>query len=186
MNLFGGKTFAHGIHPPESKDETRGLAIHQFPFAPLLIVPLSQHIGKPAVPIVARRRRSFARPDDRGTGRIHVGGDSRSRLRVSFAASLRRPASTARWNRLLSRTVSRFDSGSVRRNTACAPTRRLPSRSSTRFRQRASSDLAVPAFPHMPSCKIPEGKYRRHAGHQRSRMRTLPDDRSSRDAGTCR
>ncbi len=30
MNLFGAKTFAHGIHPPESKDDTRGLAIHQF------------------------------------------------------------------------------------------------------------------------------------------------------------
>ncbi len=50
FDLFGGKTFAHGVHPPQSKDDTKGLAIHQFPFAPLLIVPLSQHIGKPAVP----------------------------------------------------------------------------------------------------------------------------------------
>ncbi len=47
------KTFAHGVHPPESKEETRGLAIRQFPFAPVLAVPLSQHIGKPAVPVVA-------------------------------------------------------------------------------------------------------------------------------------
>lgn len=52
FDFFRGKTFAHGIHPPESKQETCHREIHQFPFAPLLIVPLSQHIGKPAVPVV--------------------------------------------------------------------------------------------------------------------------------------
>ncbi len=41
-------TFRHGIHPPENKDDTAGLPIRQFPFAPVLIVPLSQHLGKPA------------------------------------------------------------------------------------------------------------------------------------------
>ena len=45
-------TFSHGIHPPESKRDTCDLAIRQFPFAPVLVVPLSQHIGKPSVPIV--------------------------------------------------------------------------------------------------------------------------------------
>lgn len=52
-NWFGGKTFAHGLHPPDEKADTCGLRIHQFEFAPLLIVPLSQHLGNPAVPIVA-------------------------------------------------------------------------------------------------------------------------------------
>ena len=46
------RSFAHGIHPPQAKDETRDLPIKQFPFAPVMIVPLSQHIGKPAVPVV--------------------------------------------------------------------------------------------------------------------------------------
>ncbi len=46
------KTFEHGIHPPEYKDDTRHLPIQQFPFAPLLVIPLTQHIGKAAVPIV--------------------------------------------------------------------------------------------------------------------------------------
>ena len=45
MRLLGLKTFRNGIHPPESKDETSGLATRQFPFAPLLILPLSQHLG---------------------------------------------------------------------------------------------------------------------------------------------
>ncbi len=75
--LIGGKTFAHGIHPPESKEETCGLAIHQFPFAPLLIVPLSQHIGKPAIPTaregdeVARGQR-IAEPDGFVSVAIHA------------------------------------------------------------------------------------------------------------------
>jgi len=52
MGLLGLRTFRHGIHPPESKDDTSGLPIRQFPFAPLLIIPLGQHIGKPSVLVV--------------------------------------------------------------------------------------------------------------------------------------
>ena len=46
------RSFAHGIHPPQAKGDTRNLPIKQFPFAPVMIVPLSQHIGKPALPVV--------------------------------------------------------------------------------------------------------------------------------------
>ena len=68
MNIFGVKSFAHGIHPPESKDETSGKAISQFPFAPMFVVPLLQHIGKPAVPVVREgqeisRGQCLAEPD---------------------------------------------------------------------------------------------------------------------------
>jgi electron transport complex protein RnfC len=49
---FRQKTFRHGIHPPEAKDDTRGLRIRPFPFAPVLVVPLSQHVGKPSRPVV--------------------------------------------------------------------------------------------------------------------------------------
>jgi len=45
-------TFAHGIHPPERKEATSGLAIRRFPFAPVMIIPLSQHTGAPSKPIV--------------------------------------------------------------------------------------------------------------------------------------
>ncbi len=68
MRLLGLKTFRHGVHPPEAKDETKDLPIRQFPFAPLLVVPLSQHAGKPAVPVVREgqevaRGQTIARPD---------------------------------------------------------------------------------------------------------------------------
>ena len=46
------RSFAHGIHPPDSKADTCTLPIRQFPFAPTLIVPLSQHAGKPAIAVV--------------------------------------------------------------------------------------------------------------------------------------
>jgi electron transport complex protein RnfC len=68
VRLLGLKTFRHGIHPPEAKDETRGLAIRRFPFAPVLVVPLVQHLGKPSLPVVREgeevaRGQRIAEPD---------------------------------------------------------------------------------------------------------------------------
>ena len=51
QSLFA-KSFAHGIHPPERKDQTDHLPIRRMPFAPRIIVPLSQHIGAPSNPLV--------------------------------------------------------------------------------------------------------------------------------------
>ncbi len=54
MALFNlhKNSFKHGIHPPESKDETSGMPIRQFPFAPLIILPMAQHIGAPSEIVV--------------------------------------------------------------------------------------------------------------------------------------
>jgi len=52
LKLFRRNTFEHGIHPAEHKELTSALPIRRLPFAPRLIVPLSQHAGKPAVPLV--------------------------------------------------------------------------------------------------------------------------------------
>ncbi|MDH4072686.1 MAG: RnfABCDGE type electron transport complex subunit C, partial [Gammaproteobacteria bacterium] len=50
------------------KEDTSHLSIRRFPFAPLLIVPLAQHLGKPALPIVRAgqevvRGQMIAEPD---------------------------------------------------------------------------------------------------------------------------
>ncbi|MDH3612194.1 MAG: electron transport complex subunit RsxC [Gammaproteobacteria bacterium] len=45
-------SFRNGVHPPESKADTHALKIRQFPFSPVLVIPLSQHIGAPAVAVV--------------------------------------------------------------------------------------------------------------------------------------
>ncbi|MEN8159315.1 MAG: electron transport complex subunit RsxC [Myxococcota bacterium] len=77
MRLLGLKTFRHGIHPPESKGETSGSPIRQFPFAPLLILPLIQHLGRPSVPEVREgqevvRGQRIARADGRMSVSLHA------------------------------------------------------------------------------------------------------------------
>ncbi|MBK6742307.1 MAG: electron transport complex subunit RsxC [Hydrogenophilales bacterium] len=55
MSLFPfstRKTFARGVHPASNKS-TAGTPIRRMPFAPRILLPLAQHIGKPAVPIVS-------------------------------------------------------------------------------------------------------------------------------------
>ncbi|MEW8500445.1 MAG: RnfABCDGE type electron transport complex subunit C, partial [Candidatus Thiodiazotropha taylori] len=51
--LFGQKGFTHGIHPPYHKD-TADKPIRRLPFPPQLVLPLDQHIGKPAIPLVVK------------------------------------------------------------------------------------------------------------------------------------
>jgi len=68
LNLAPKDSFRNGVHPPENKDDTSHLAIRRFPFAPVLIVPLSQHLGKPAVAVVREgqevtRGQTIAEPD---------------------------------------------------------------------------------------------------------------------------
>ncbi len=46
------RTFRHGVHPPELKQLTEQAKIRRVPFPDEVILPLSQHTGAPAVPIV--------------------------------------------------------------------------------------------------------------------------------------
>jgi len=68
LDIVHKNSFRHGVHPPGHKDDTSHLAIRQFAFAPVLVVPLSQHLGKPAVAIVREgqevvRGQTIAKPD---------------------------------------------------------------------------------------------------------------------------
>ena len=77
MRLLGLKTFRHGVHPPDLKAETSGLAIAQFPFAPLLAIPLLQHAGAASIPVVVEgqevtRGQRIARPDGRVSVSLHA------------------------------------------------------------------------------------------------------------------
>lgn len=45
--------FHGGIHPPENKDQSLALPIRDAGIPPELVLPLSQHIGAPASPVVA-------------------------------------------------------------------------------------------------------------------------------------
>ncbi len=65
---LGAPSFRHGVHPRERKEDTCGLPIRQFPFAPMIIMPLRQHLGAPAVSVVrvgqeVKRGQTIALPD---------------------------------------------------------------------------------------------------------------------------
>lgn len=51
LSWFRGEAFQRGVHPPPCK-LTAKTPIRRLPFPPRVIVPLSQHIGKPPRPIV--------------------------------------------------------------------------------------------------------------------------------------
>jgi electron transport complex protein RnfC len=49
---FRGFGFAHGVHPPESKELTAHVPIRRMPWPAEVVLPLRQHAGKPARAIV--------------------------------------------------------------------------------------------------------------------------------------
>lgn len=62
------RSFRHGVHPDDHKRETCSLPIERMPFVGEYVLPLSQHVGKPALPIVApgqrvERGQLIAEPD---------------------------------------------------------------------------------------------------------------------------
>ena len=68
FKLFGKKTFPHGLHPEGFKEETHDHQTRRLPFAAQIILPLSQNIGKPAIPVVhvgqqVRRGQLIAKAD---------------------------------------------------------------------------------------------------------------------------
>jgi len=52
LNLFRGG-FSHGVHPAGHKEQTADRPIQRVPFMQRYIMPLGQHIGVPAKPVVA-------------------------------------------------------------------------------------------------------------------------------------
>jgi H+/Na+-translocating ferredoxin:NAD+ oxidoreductase subunit C len=51
--MFERLSFRHGVHPPDSKELTAGIPIRRMPFPEQIILPLRQHAGNPAKPLVA-------------------------------------------------------------------------------------------------------------------------------------
>jgi electron transport complex protein RnfC len=158
MRLLGLKTFRHGIHPPESKDETSGLAIRQFPFAPLLILPLSQHLGKPSVPEVRE-------------GQEVVRGQRLARADGFVSVSLHAPASGVVRRIALTPSISgRMIPGiflephpastqEVQPGAPCSLETAAPDEIIAAIQEAGLVGLGGAAFPTHVKLKIPEGKY---------------------------
>ncbi len=81
MGLFSifrrRKTFDHGIYPVEHKELTADKPIRRLPFAPELIIPLAQHKGRPAKPIVGVGQEVVAGRAHRQCSGIRLGAHAR-------------------------------------------------------------------------------------------------------------
>ena len=47
-------SFFGGVHPAENKSYARDVAIQEFPEPDILVIPMSQHIGAPCLPLVKK------------------------------------------------------------------------------------------------------------------------------------
>jgi electron transport complex protein RnfC len=79
LSFHNRHTFARGVHPDAHKS-TAGSPIRRMPFASRMILPLAQHIGKPAVPLVRAgqeviRGQPIARADGFLSVPIHAPAD---------------------------------------------------------------------------------------------------------------
>ncbi|MDZ7783871.1 MAG: hypothetical protein U5K56_13365 [Halioglobus sp.] len=141
-------TFAHGVHPPTHKEETRDAPIRQFPFAPVMAIPLSQHIGRPALPVVREgqevlRGQCIAEPDGETSVAMHAPATGTRLAAVSAWC----PTSAARWCRAFTwyRRPARH-----RKSPRARPairTARAPGRSSVPYSGLESWVWAAPRFP---------------------------------------
>ena len=51
-NLINVWELPGGIHPAEHKEQSLQLPLGSLPLPPQLVIPLNQHIGNPALPVV--------------------------------------------------------------------------------------------------------------------------------------
>jgi electron transport complex protein RnfC len=157
LGFRGSGSFRHGVHPPEAKDATAHLAIRQFPFAPLLVVPLSQHAGKPAVPIVregqqVERGQTLARPDGFVSVAMHAPASGIVR-KIALAPSI-----TGRMTPAVYLEPWPGSSQEVMDGTPCPADRATPAEIVRAIQEAGVVGLGGAAFPTHVKLQVPEGK----------------------------
>ena len=157
MRLLGLKSFRHGIHPPEAKDETSGLAIRQFPFSPLLIVPLVQHLGRPSLPVVREGERVV-----RGQRIAQADGFMSVSMHAPVSGTVRRiapaPAISGRMVPAVYIETRRGSTQEVADGRAC-PLDAAPSEIVTAIQEAGVVGLGGAAFPTHAKLQLPEGSH---------------------------
>ena len=139
--------FAHGVHPPESKGLTNALEIRRMPYPEEVILPLRQHAGKPARPLVTigdrvQRGDKIAEADGFVSSPVHASATgvvedialwphpdgsmcSAIRIRVAkYSAQMPRPRLVPEWQTLTTDEIVRAvqDAGVVGLGGAAFPT----------------------------------------------------------------
>lgn len=159
LGLFGPRkhTFKHGIHPPEHKEDTRGLPIRQFPFAPVIILPLSQHIG--AIPeLVVREGQEVERGQllARATGYMSVPVHAPVSGRVRRIANV--PTISGKMSPGLYLEPFPYSTQEVLEGRPIDPDTATPEEILQGIQDAGIVGLGGAAFPTHVKLKIPEGK----------------------------
>jgi len=158
MKLLGMKTFRHGVHPPESKEETSGLPIRQFPFAPLLIIPLVQHMGAPSIPVVEEgqevtRGQRIARPDGFMSVSMHASASGVVR-KIALAPSISGRMVPAVYLEPFPGSTQEVEDG-----VPCPLDTASPDEIIAAVQEAGIVGLGGAAFPTHVKLKVPEGKF---------------------------
>jgi electron transport complex protein RnfC len=158
MKLLGVKTFRHGVHPPESKEETSGLPIRQFPFAPLLIIPLVQHMGAPSIPVVEEgqevaRGQRIARPDGFMSVSMHASASGVVR-KIALAPSISGQMVPAVYLEPFPASTQEVEDG-----IPCPLDTASPDDIIAAIQEAGVVGLGGAAFPTHVKLKVPEGKF---------------------------
>jgi electron transport complex protein RnfC len=151
------KSFPHGVHPPEAKEGTNQLKIKRFPFSPVLILPLSQHTGKPSKPIVREgqevaRGQKLAEADGFISVSLHAPASGIIR-RIALA-----PNPVGRMTPSIYLQPFPASSQEVREGTPCDVETATPYEIITAIQDAGIVGLGGAAFPTHVKLKIPEGK----------------------------
>jgi electron transport complex protein RnfC len=159
MDLFGiyKNTFKHGIHPPENKDETKGMPIKQFPFAPVLIIPMTQHIGAPAQ-IIVREGQEVYRGQLIAKQASYVSVPIHSP--VSGTVRKIAPVPTISGSKAMGVSIEAFpfSEQNVYEGTGINPENSSPEEILTAIQDAGIVGLGGAAFPTHVKLKVPEGK----------------------------
>ncbi|MDH3747891.1 MAG: electron transport complex subunit RsxC [Gammaproteobacteria bacterium] len=157
LNIVPKDSFQNGVHPPEHKDETSHLAIRRFAFAPQLIVPLSQHLGKPAIAVVREgqevvRGQTIGEPDGFMSVAMHAPASGVVK-RIALAPSISGTMVPSVYLQPFPASSQEVDDGEP-----CDVATATPDEIITAIQQAGVVGLGGAAFPTHVKLKPPDGK----------------------------
>jgi electron transport complex protein RnfC len=155
FNFSGRKTFSRGVHPDANK-RTAGSPIRRMPFASRMILPLAQHIGKPAVPLVRAgeevvRGQPIAKADGFLSVPIHAPADG-----VIEAIALR-PSARGPWVESIVLRVFEASTQEVRWTAPRDVHEMAPKEILLAIQDSGMVGLGGAAFPSHAKLSVPEG-----------------------------
>ncbi|EGW53012.1 electron transport complex subunit RsxC [Candidatus Endoriftia persephonae] len=157
FGLFGRRSFQHGIHPPDNKQQTASQPIRRLPFPELLVLPLDQHIGKPARVIVNKgqevvRGEPIAEADGFVSVPIHAPATGRIKG-IELMPTARGPKSLSILLEVYEGSTQEVLWGSERDIGALSPQQMIQA-----VQESGMVGLGGAAFPSHVKLTIPEGK----------------------------